>query len=69
MDATILNDPKGKAAKDIRYISWIKPYGQGRVFYCSPSHWPESFESPTLLRYYLDGIQYAAGDLKCNDKK
>ena len=38
MDTASLNDPKGKAAKDIRYISWIKPYGQGRVFYCSPGH-------------------------------
>lgn len=69
MDTASLNDPKGKAAKDIRYISWVKPYGKGRVFYCSPSHYPESFESPTILRYYLDGIQYAAGDLKCKDKK
>ena len=45
----------------------IKPYGEGRVFYCSPSHFPESYESATLLQFLLDGVQYAAGDLKCDD--
>ncbi|MGD9126912.1 MAG: ThuA domain-containing protein [Planctomycetia bacterium] len=70
MDATKIKDSKKKRiTKDIRYVAWIKPYGKGRVFYGSPSHFPESFESPTILRFYLDGIQYAAGDLKCNDKK
>ncbi len=49
------------------YMAWIKPHGKGRVFYCSPSHYPESYESPTLLRFLLDGIQYAAGDLQCDD--
>ena len=67
METESLNDSKGKADKEIRYVSWIKPYGKGRVFYCSPSHYPESYESPTLLRYLLDGMQYAAGDLKCDD--
>ena len=67
METESLKDPGGKAAKEIRYVSWIKPYGKGRVFYCSPSHYPESYESPTLLRYLLDGMQYAAGDLKCDD--
>ena len=29
----------GGSEKNIaRYISWIKPYGEGRVFYCNPSH-------------------------------
>jgi len=51
----------------ILYASWIKKYGKGRVFYVSPSHYPESYHSTVLLRYYLDGIQYATGDLACND--
>lgn len=50
-----------------RYVSWIKRYKKGRVFYCSPSHNAESFENPELLQFILNGIQYAAGDLKCND--
>ena len=56
-----------KLKADVRYVSWIKPYGKGRVFYCGPSHQPESYETAALLRYYLDGLQYALGDLKCDD--
>ena len=56
-----------KLKADVRYVSWIKPHGKGRVFYCGPSHQPESYETAALLRYYLDGIQYAIGDLKCDD--
>lgn len=67
MDTQGLRDPKGEAAKMVRYVAWIKPYGRGRVFYCSPSHFPESYTSPTLLRFILDGTQYAGGDLHCND--
>ncbi len=67
MDTKGLKDPAGRAGKMVRYVAWIKPYGKGRVFYCSPSHFPESYESPTLLRFILDGTQYAAGDLKCDD--
>ena len=50
-----------------RYISWIKPHGKGRVFYCSPSHNAQSFENPSLLQFMLNGIQYALGDLECDD--
>ncbi|MBN1341579.1 MAG: ThuA domain-containing protein [Phycisphaerae bacterium] len=67
MDTKSLKDPNKRAGKMVRYVAWIKPYGKGRVFYCSPSHFPESYESPTLLRFVLDGTQYAAGDLKCDD--
>ena len=67
IDTRELKDPKGDAGKMIRYVAWIKPYGKGRVFYCSPSHFPESYTSSTLLRFMLDGAQYAAGDLKCDD--
>ena len=49
------------------YVSWIKPYGKGRVFFVSPSHQPQSYESERMLQFYLDGIQYALGDLHCDD--
>ena len=52
---------------NIKYISWIKRYGEGRVFYCSPSHNPQSYNNPELLQFILDGIQYAVGDFKCDD--
>ena len=50
-----------------RYTAWIKRHGKGRVFYCSPSHYPASFDQPVLLQFMLGGIQYALGDLKCDD--
>ncbi|MGR3811561.1 ThuA domain-containing protein [Jiulongibacter sp. NS-SX5] len=52
---------------DIVYLAWIKKYGKGRVFYSSPSHNAQSFEQPELLQFFLDGIQYVTGDLKCDD--
>ena len=69
LDAAAVKDAKGRYNETVRYVAWIKPYGKGRVFYCSPGHFPESYESPTLLRFLLDGVQYAAGDLKCDDGK
>jgi len=50
----------------VGYVAWIKSYRKGRVFYCSPSHFPESYTSLTLLRFLPDGTQYASGDLKCD---
>jgi len=49
------------------YVSWIKKYGKGRVFYVSPSHNAQSYENAGLLRYYLNGLQYVLGNLKCDD--
>jgi type 1 glutamine amidotransferase len=51
----------------IKYVSWIKKFGKGRVFYVSPSHNAQSYEDGRLLKYYLNGIQYVLGDLKCDD--
>ena len=67
MDTEGLKDPKGHVGDMVRYVAWIKPHGNGRVFYCSPSHFPESYESVSLLQFLLDGVQYTAGDLKCDD--
>ena len=57
-----------EAVKDkIKYVSWIKRYGKGRIFYSSPSHNAHSFESPELLSFFAKGMRYAAGDLDCED--
>jgi len=48
-------------------ISWIKPHGQGRVFYTTLGHNAEIFWNPKLLQHFLAGIQYALGDLKADD--
>jgi type 1 glutamine amidotransferase len=44
-------------------VSWIRPYGKGRVFYCSLGHRDEVFWNPQVLQHYLAGIQFALGDL------
>lgn len=51
-----------------RYVAWIKPHKQGRVFFSSPSHNAQSFERPELLGFLLNGMQYALGDLECEDQ-
>jgi type 1 glutamine amidotransferase len=67
LDTAKVTDKRGETGKMARYVAWIKPYGKGRVFFCSPSHSPASYENAALLRFVLDGVQYAAGDLKCDD--
>jgi uncharacterized protein len=44
-------------------VSWVKPYGKGRVFYTMTGHSPDAFKNPLLLQHYLAGIQFAAGDI------
>ena len=51
----------------IKYVSWIKRFEKGRVFYVSPSHNAQSFEDARLLKFYLNGAQYVLGDLECDD--
>jgi type 1 glutamine amidotransferase len=47
-------------------ISWVREFGQGRVFYCSLGHNNHIFWTPPVLQHYLDGIQFAMGDLKAD---
>ncbi|MHC4623317.1 MAG: HEAT repeat domain-containing protein, partial [Planctomycetota bacterium] len=44
-------------------ISWVKSYGKGRVFYSCLGHNHDVVWTPAVLRHYLDGIQFALGDL------
>ena len=60
------SDPKtASVKKDQTYvpISWVRDWGKGRVFYCSLGHDNHVFWNPAVLRHYLDGIQFALGDL------
>ena len=45
-------------------LAWVKNYGKGRVFYTAFGHRTEIYWHPALLRFYLDGIQFATGDLQ-----
>jgi type 1 glutamine amidotransferase len=47
-------------------IAWIRQEGKGRVFYSSLGHNPEIYRTPQILQHYLDGIQFALGDLKAD---
>ncbi len=44
-------------------IAWIRSYGKGRVFYSSLGHREEIYRNPAVMQFYLDGLQYALGDL------
>jgi type 1 glutamine amidotransferase len=67
MDTSKLTQKKKAIDEQIKYVSWIKKHGKGRVFYVSPSHNAQSYEDSRLLKFYLDGAQYVLGDLKCDD--
>jgi len=43
--------------------AWVKPHGKGRVFYAGFGHRTEVWWNPAVLQFYLDGIQFACGDL------
>lgn len=47
-------------------ISWVSRQGDGRVFYCSLGHREDIFWNPAVLKHYLDGIQFALGDLEAD---
>ena len=47
-------------------VSWLREYNGGRVFYSNLGHRNETFWHPEILRHFLDGIQYALGDLEAD---
>lgn len=67
MDTSKLTNKPKPIDEKIKYVSWIKPFGKGRVFYISPSHNAQSFENTGMLKFFLDGAQYVLGDLECDD--
>lgn len=67
MEVDKLDGLNNEVAEKVIYVSWIKRHGKGRVFYSSPGHNAQSLDNPELLQYFLDGMQYVVGDLKCDD--
>ena len=67
MEISKLKKVRHETEDKVAYVSWIKAYGSGRVFYVSPSHNAQSYENTSMLNYYLNGMQYVLGDLKCDD--
>jgi type 1 glutamine amidotransferase/HEAT repeat protein len=64
-----MTDKTNHAAEGVRFgdrdipISWAKNFGAGRVFYSSFGHNQSVYWNPAILRHFLDGIQFALGDL------
>jgi type 1 glutamine amidotransferase len=56
------NKPNLRVDRDMG-LCWVKRYGEGRIFYSALGHNNEEFWNPTLLRHFLDGIQFSLGDL------
>lgn len=68
-----MSDPKTKSAKGVRPddmdtgITWIKPVGKGRLFYCSLGHVHSVTWNRAVMEHFLAGIQYAMGDYEVDD--
>jgi len=63
LDLAKMKDPGKRPDKDYA-ISWVRPYGKGRVFYCTLGHASATYWDPTFLQHVLAGTQFALGDLK-----
>ena len=67
MESKDIIGKRDQAHDDIVYLAWVKRHGKGRVLYSSMSHNIQSAYQAELLAFFLDGIQYVTGDLKCDD--
>ena len=47
-------------------VAWLHKHGKGRVFYSNLGHNHSTYWNPKVLQHYLDGIQYALGDLEAD---
>ena len=63
VDNDSIDADRGKRKDKDFAIAWIRQEGKGRVFYSSLGHREEIFRNPAVMQFYLDGIQYACGDL------
>ena len=53
--------------KDNDYaVSWIRGYNGSRVFYSNLGHNNETYYNPMELQHFLNGIQFALGDLEAD---
>ncbi len=55
----------GKGPRQVP-VSWLQEFGGGRVFFTNLGHREDTFWNPAVLQHYLDGIQYALGDLEAD---
>ena len=53
----------GKSPTQDYPVSWVKPYGKGRVFYSNFGHNKATWWTPFLLEHFLAGIRWSVGEL------
>jgi type 1 glutamine amidotransferase len=65
---TATAEAKGQQRGDKDYaVSWVRPFGKGRIFYTSFAHDHRAWMAKATLQHILDGVQYVIGDLKADD--
>ena len=59
----------GMKRKDHDYaVSWVRKYGGSRVFYSNLGHNDFTYYNVKALQHYLNGIQFALGDLEADSR-
>ena len=66
LDLDRMADPSKRPDKDYA-VSWIRRYGDGRVFYTTLGHAADTYWNQLFLQHLLAGIQFAIGDLPATD--
>lgn len=66
VDNDSIDANRGKRSDKDFAIAWIRNQGKGRVFYSSLGHREEIFRNLAVMQFYLDGIQFACGDLEAD---
>ena len=61
---SVKTDKKGNSESNDYPVSWVRSYGKGRVFYSNFGHNKATWWTPFMLQHFLDGIQWALGDVK-----
>ena len=61
---SVKTDKKGISKTNDYPVSWVRSYGKGRVFYSNFGHNKATWWTPFMLQHFLDGIQWALGDIK-----
>ncbi len=60
---SLKTDKKGNSETNDYPVSWVRSYGKGRVFYSNFGHNKATWWTPFMLQHFLDGIQWALGDI------
>jgi type 1 glutamine amidotransferase len=61
---SLKTDKNGISKTNDYPVSWVRSYGKGRVFYSNFGHNKATWWTPFMLQHFLDGIQWALGDIK-----